>query len=261
MKNGAISQWRANRHRFLIPAIVAMPITTWGCEPILPLYQLLTGSSLAGAAIITHSLLWLAAAVVIKCGAFVFLERRLSWGRSILFMLLANVISTIPGVMVAALTASLGGFLFALVLVCGLGWFVQCRIALLPKARQFPSLPAMVTVGFVVFFFVSAALFEFAGSALAAKSFAGYWILKFIFVTLVACTGIFISAVLEESVIARLSRKGNEVFYYKSVFRANYITLAVVLSVVALEMLPKRLAAPHFLVSWIQSLSTALGLT
>ena len=79
---------------------------------------------------------------------------------------------------------------------------------------------------------------------------------------MVACTGIVISAVVEECVIARLARKlqGN-VSFYASVFRANYATLALVLLVVALEMLPKRLKAPHFIVSWLQSLAGILGVS
>jgi hypothetical protein len=76
-----------------------------------------------------------------------------------------------------------------------------------------------------------------------------------------ACTGIIISAVLEECVIARLSRKlyGN-ISFYTPVLRANYVTLAVILLVAALEMLPKRLNAPHFIVAWLHSLSAMLGI-
>jgi|SRR6266567_4112926 len=99
-------------------------------------------------------------------------------------------------------------------------------------------------------------------SALAARSFVHYWIFKFIFVAMAAVTGIFISAVLEECVIARLSRHAHgNVSFYTPVLRANYIALAVVLLVAALKMLPGRLNAPNLIVSWLQSLSAMFGFT
>ena len=77
-----------------------------------------------------------------------------------------------------------------------------------------------------------------------------------------AGTGILISAVLEECVIARLSRHAHgNVSYYTPVLRANYLTLAIVLLVAALEMLPRRLNAPNFIASWLQSLSAMFGFT
>jgi len=242
---------------------VGVPLTSRSCEPIVPLYQLLSASSLAGPALVTHSLLWLFAAVAIKSGVFVWLERRLSWRRAVLYMLLANVVSTIPGVLVAAFTASLGGIIFAIPLVCALGWMIQRRVLLLsrPGPRSWMS-GGGAGLGFVVFFFVSVVLFKLAGTALEGRKFVTYWVLKFLFVAMVACTGILISAVLEECVIARLSRglQGNGSFY-TPVFRANYVTLAVVLLVAALEMLFQRLNAPHFIISWLQSFSAMLGLT
>lgn len=240
-----------------------IPVSGRSCEPILPLYQLLSASTLAGPALVANSLPWLFAAVAIKCGAFVFLERRLSWRRAVLYMLLANVVSTIPGVLVGAFTASLAGFIIAIPIIFLLGWMVQRRVSLLSQTgpQRWVS-GGIAALAFVVFFFVSVATFELAGNALEGRSFTAYWLLKFLFVAMVACVGILISAVVEESVIAWLSRKfrGNESFY-TPVLRANYITLAVVLLVAALKMLPMRLHAPHFIVAWLHSLSTMLGIT
>jgi hypothetical protein len=116
-------------------------------------------------------------------------------------------------------------------------------------------------LGFVGFCMVSTFLYYTAQSGLDGGSYRGYWIFKFAFVTLVACTGIIISAVLEECVIAGLSRKsaGNLIFYIP-VFRANYITLGVILLVAALKMLPKRLHSPHFITTWLDALLTGVGL-
>ena len=151
----------------MLALLFGLPVNGWSCEPIIPLYQLLNGTSLVGPALVMHSLS-----------------------------------------------------------------------------------------------FLSVVLFELAGSALAARSFVHYWIFKFIFVAMAAGTGILISAVLEECVIARLSRRAHgNVSYYTPVLRANYLTLAIVLLVAALEMLPRRLNAPNFIASWLQSLSAMFGFT
>ena len=233
------------------------------CEPILPLYQLLSGSSLAGAALLTHSLLWLLAAVAIKCGAFVFLERKLAWHEAGLYMLVANVVSTIPGVLVGVTAASLGGIVVAVPLVGVLGWMVQRRVAwIAPESRVLRWLSGgKVALAFAAFFFVSVAIYAAADNAIGMHNFAAYWLLKFLFVTMVAMTGMLISAVLEECVIAWLSRAahGNWSFY-GPVLRANYVTLAVVLLVAALEILPRRWHAPHFIVAWVHAVAATLGL-
>src|SRR5688572_14216902 len=109
---------------------MAAPLAVAACEPIVPLVQLLSGSSLVGPLLFSQSILWLAAAVSVKCGAFVFFERRLPWQNAVLFMLLANVLSTIPGVLLAAFAGSISGMILAVPLVCVLGMMVGRRIAL-----------------------------------------------------------------------------------------------------------------------------------
>jgi len=85
--------------------------------------------------------------------------------------------------------------------------------------------------------------------ALDSRDHTDYWILKFAYVALMAVTGIVISAILEECVIANATRKvpGCESFY-TSVIRANYVTLGAILAVAALSMLPQRMKTPDFLI-------------
>jgi hypothetical protein len=242
--------------------LLGFPCVGWCCEPIIPLAHLLAGATLAGPAMLTKSLLWLSVAVAVKSVSFVFFERRISWSRAILFMILANVVSTIPGVMIAILSSSipLVGTLLSLPLVALLGWIVQRRFAAFPQnsmPRRISSGAAMLA--FVGFYIISMVLYGVAVEVLDGGHHSSYWIVKFFFVTLVACTGIMISAVLEEGVIARLSRKttGN-LFFYHSVFRANYVTLMLVLLVAALELLPRRLHSSGFLASWLNSILTLI---
>ncbi len=246
-----------------IPLLIAAPLTSRACEPILPILQLLSGSSLIGPLLFSQSILWLAAAVGVKCGAFVFFERRLPWRRAVFFMFLANVLSTIPGVLLAQFTASISGIILAVPLVCFLGIMVGRRIALgIPPNQKRYINGVTVTAAFVAFFFVSILTYQMAEDALASNNFALHWTFKLLFVAIVATTGIVISAALEEFAVNRMSRKSHgNMFFYRSVVRANYVTLGLVLAVAAIPMLPKRLNAPHFIASWVQSLAAAVGLT
>jgi hypothetical protein len=143
-----------------------------------------------------------------------------------------------------------------------LGIWIGWRYTRFSDSRRKPWLTVSLTaLGFAVFFFLSVLLFALAQGALDGNDFAQYWMTKFLFVSLVAGTGILMSAVLEECFIALFAGKSSADFsFYTPVIRANYITLAVVLLVAAGEMLPKRLNAPHFIVSWLHALSSALGL-
>ena len=169
------------------------------------------------------------------------------------YMLGANVISTIPGVFLAALTSSMSGVLIALLLVGGLGVMWNKRLARLPNDTRSRWLTGYAApLWFILLFLLSIILYELAATAGSHRNFATYWALKFVFVTMVATSGIIISAVLEECVIANLTSKTKPAAnYFTAVFRANYITLGIVLFFAAMQMLPKRLHSPGFLATWL----------
>lgn len=247
----------------LVLLALSIPLTGYACEPILPLAQLLSGCTLASPVMLTQSLVCLAAAVAIKCAAFAYFERRLSWQQAAGYLMLANVLSTIPGVVVAAVAGSAAlGIGLGVPIVGFLGMMVGRRLSLLTGPERTPWISGSKAAwAFAGFFVVSVSLFAMAGSALGQGDIVKYWIIKFLFVALAASAGILISTVLEECVVARLSRESlGNVSFYTSVWRANYITLGFVLLVAALRMLPKRMDAPGFIVSWLHSLSTGLGL-
>jgi hypothetical protein len=229
------------------------------CEPILPLVQLLAGATLAGPALITKSLLCLFAAIAIKCGAFAVLERRLPFARAVLFMLIANVVSTVPGFLIAAFSGS-GTVLLAIPLIGAIGWMLRRRLDLLATPVSPLRISGATAIASFVVFFITSVILYVVASNVSERNYATYWALKLLFVTLVACTGIVISAVLEECVVARLSRKSQgNLSFYMPVFRANYVTLGVILLVAAISMLPKRLHSPHFIAAWLHTWMLALG--
>ena len=117
-------------------------------------------------------------------------------------------------------------------------------------------------LAFVAFFIVSMLLYWLAESALSGRNYVSYWALKLLFAALVACSGIAISAVLEESVIADLAKRSSTALsgwsFYAPVFRANYITLGLVLLVVAVQVLPERMNAHRFILIGMDFVASCL---
>jgi hypothetical protein len=241
-------------------AVIFLPPAASACEPVIPLTQLMNGADLTGPLFLLHSLAWLVIAVAIKTGAFVFLEHRLPPAEALGLMLAANVLSTIPGLLTAVFAGALT--LLALPVVFVLGKIAERRLAALPPSRRVkPFLANRLALLFTGAFVISVVMFYMAGSALDESNYASYWVLKLLFATIAASVGMGLSVVLEECAIATLARKAHgQLSFYTSVLRANYITLAVVLGVAAAQIIPKRLGAPHFIVSWLQGVAATLGL-
>jgi hypothetical protein len=237
--------------------MVGIPLAASACEPIIPLTNLMSGSTLAGPVLFLHSLLWLCIAVLIKTGTFVLLERRLPPDKAMSLMLAANVLSTIPGLLTAVLAGALTPLALPIVFV--LGKLAEKRVSALPPDCTTTRFAGhRLSLVFTAAFLLSVLMFSLAGVALDERNYATYWLLKFLFATIAVSVGMGISTVLEECAIATLAHKG-QLSFYTSVMRANYITLVVVLGIAAAHMIPQRFGAPHFIVSWLQSIASSVG--
>lgn len=223
-----------------------------GCEPIVPMFQLLAGSSMAGAPLLTYSALWLAVAVILKSAVFAYLEPRIPRKQAAGWMFTGNIISTIPGVFTAFSAGMPMLILPTFPAMFFLGWVVKRRMDRLgvPTDRRISGVA--VATYFCVAYLVS--LFLCAGGIAMAEGKTvqpAYWAIKLLYVTLLAVTGLLMSSLLEEAVIARLARPtlGNTSFFH-SVVRANYVTLGFILLVAAIKILPSRWNSPNFLVPY-----------
>ncbi len=214
---------------------------------MVPLAQLLSGGTLAGPLFLTQSVLYLTAAIIIKCAAFAILEPRLPWRTAVRFMLLANLFSTIPGVLAAVFGAVFS--VFATPFVAFLGNAAGRRLSQLPDSHPVGRrIGKRLALGVTLAFIASVVLFHLAGSSLETRQYASYWIMKVLFACLAVTAGMAISALLEEFAIAKLARKSHgSLSFFTPVIRANYITLGLVLFGAAAQVLPKRLHAPHFI--------------
>ena len=256
-----VTSRRTPQRAALLLITLSTPGVARACEPIVPLTQLIGGSGIAGPMLLERSIAWLLVAVTIKSVAFALFEHRLLWSQALLFMLIGNVLSTVPGLLAAMFAGALQ--LLALPVIFALGIVAEHRISRLPGHEKRYRPPRRgIAFAFTVTFIFSVFLFYMAGTALDDRRFASYWIFKLLFSTLAVTLGMAISTVLEECVIARVARKvhGEERSYFTPVLRANYITLALVLLVTAVHILPDRFASPHFIASWWQVISGFLGI-
>ena len=214
------------------------------CEPILPLGRLLMGPNF-----FAQSLLWLAIAVSVKAGAFILLERTLRWHQALLFMLLANVVTSLVGVVVWAAVASSALTLFALPFVYLLSIAPSRRVIQFSSSERMRRMnPFALAACFPVALVATIVLFYCAESVLVDRNYVAYWSLKFLFVTLSLGVGIGLTTLWEEWIVARCARKlAPAQAFFASVGRANYITFGLVLLGAAFTMLPQRLHSPGFI--------------
>lgn len=235
------------------------PIAVDACEPIIPLTHLMSGSNAVGPALIMKSAIWLAVAVLLKSTAFILFERRLPWSTAFLFMLIANILSTIPGLLTSLFAGSIA--LVALPIIFVMGLLAQRRLISLKLERGDPN-PKLrwVSFAFTLTYFASLIMFYMASEVADPRHAAQYWFLKLTFTTSAVLLGLAISAILEEYAIARLAAKSvGRSSFYTSVIRANYVTLGFVLLVAAIQTLPRRLHSPGFLISCWHSVSSFLA--
>jgi hypothetical protein len=183
----------------IVLATALSPATSWGCEPIIPLTQT-PWRRLVGRPAADYPIAHLAE----RCCDYQMLRVRIP--RSPIALAQGSLVYVARQCAQHHSRRAHRGFcrldersFLALPLVFALGWMVQRRTARLPEANRWHHIyGGAAAMAFIGFFVVSVALYQGAESVLYARNYQTYWILKFIFVTLVACTGIVISAVLED---------------------------------------------------------------
>ncbi|MCK5691160.1 hypothetical protein KAI87_17885 [Myxococcota bacterium] len=231
------TRWTIGTALVLVTVLASWPAAA--CEPILPL-MVATGSPV----FVLKSVVWLAIAVVVKSLAFAAFSRGdLQIIKALVFMLLANVVSTLVGLFLATTAANPPAFLITLPLLV--------LIALPPAnrlSREFKRgrglLFALLIVALLV---ITWFLFGFSQKVALEDDWVAYWAIKFGYATVAIVISMALTSLWEEWVIARLSTQGAQRNFYVAVFRANAVTLILVMGVAAIRTLPERLGAEGFL--------------
>jgi len=226
-------------------AVFAFCETANACEPILPFIKVVGGPGM-----LTSSWVVLLAAVTLKAIIFSFSQKKLSVPNAFALMIVGNSLTTVIGVIVAALIGS-GPIMFIGALIVWPLCYMPAKrviaVANYPWVKRFSAggLAALMAFALVV------SCFLFGISSLFADSnhLAIYWIWKLAAVYTALIVSIVLTAFWEEWVVWKLSRCPVEFTgYVKPVVRANLAVLLCVMLLAAGIALPQRFKSPNFLV-------------
>ena len=227
---------------FVVPLIVVSPAFT--CEPVVHVLQVMVP-----ALALSGSIVVLVLAVVVKSALFAIFERRLPPLRAAWRMFLGNVLTSLVGVLVAALIASgAGTWLIGIPLVCLLGWLPSRRLVKVAPlawlARISPiGLGAIMTGALLT----SCVLFIGGQENIRTHQLLAYWITKLAAIFLALLASVTLTTVWEEWVIWRLSSRPEGAGFFRPVLRANLYVRVLVMAIPAVLILPKRPKSPDFL--------------
>lgn len=215
----------------------SLTIQVFACEPAVPLGQI---ALFPGA--IAKSLYLLIATVLLKSVAFAFLEKSLVWWKAILFIFIANIFTTIVGV-ISIIPLSIPALLPIFILTFFLSIIPSRGLAqryFSEKNQQFAT--TCIAIGLTIISFVSMVSFIIAKGSIETGKFGQYWIAKIICVYMGLIFGIFITIFYEEWCVAKLAkRKDFQTPFLTSVTRANLIALLFMMIVTALMVIPEKI--------------------
>jgi hypothetical protein len=222
--------------------------TAAACEPVFPLVQAFTGimtiTMFQGLAFL------LPLAVGVKCLAFAWLQKDLSWKESVGFMLVANIYSSVMGLLAAAASATPILFIISIVVIFWASRVAAGRILRYVNwARATGSISRIaLTTIFTLCFILTVFLFEAARRPLWKGQYGTYWLWKLGYVTIALTLSIIMTASWEESIVAKLAaRKHPDASYLVPVVRANYVTFGLLFLIAAILIIPTRLRTEGFL--------------
>ncbi len=218
-----------------------VPKACFACEPIVPLAMLYSGTTLFGA-IALKSGIGLLLAVLVKCLVF-YWKSDFRNIRAIGYMILANLYSMIPGILLG-ITFSVPIFIllaYPVLLIPAHNMREYKPFRRLGTLGSAGVLFALLLISFVVFL---AAMGSQEGPA------AGYWGLKVLYCILAVGISFIISVVCEDRVITYLyTRKYKaQKSFLDAVLWANIAVFLVSFGIGAAVALPQRLASPNFLI-------------
>lgn len=223
----------------LLPATL-LPGKADACEPLFPfLIRFVFPSSMSAPVI------GLFAGVIVKCALFAFLVRQVTWLKAAGFMFLANIITSLFGmVLIFSVSSPL-----ALILLPLVGY-----IATLPskslRTRMGEQLPDWLSPGAVTaFLFLAVPLsgFLFYGAEYADPKTAHYWIMKLAYIYAGLAIGIGMTTLWEEWLVFLFIKPTSETHFLPAVLRTNLYTFLVLAFIGAVYALPQRLSHPFFL--------------
>jgi hypothetical protein len=224
--------------RFLASMVLlGASVPAVACEPIVPFVKAVGGPGFATIAFVS-----LAVVVVLKSAAFARLQTKLAFLKALLWMLVANIVTSIIGLAVPAMIDS-GAVMF-------IGVPLVWAACLFPAQRLIAAAPltpfARFTSGQLAFGMTMALAFSYllllvSNTVHDSANFLPYWFFKLPVLFLALLIGLVLTAFWEEWIVWRLSRsEDDDITFVRPVIRANLIVLAAVMLISAGVVFPKR---------------------
>ncbi|MCI5210829.1 MAG: hypothetical protein D3910_19035 [Candidatus Electrothrix sp. ATG2] len=214
---------------------LALPHVAFACEPIIPL-TILFGAPL-------YSLFGI---VILKAVGFACIERSIPVFKSALFVVAANLFSSLIGILLTMSASAPTLLFFVLPFVYGVSITPAKRLVQLNQGGRFagwsPYALAAIIAGL---YFLTFVLFGISQTQLDG-SLTFYWSLKYLYVLTALSVSIFLTTLWEEWVIAKLSRSKRN--FMLSVLKVNLVSFLLIMAVLAAIALPKRFHSKGFLI-------------
>jgi hypothetical protein len=226
------------RSTLALLVLLAAPLSASACEPIVPFVK-----AVGGPGFLTVAFVILGVVVLLKSATFARFQQKLTFTRALLWMLVANVVTSIVGVVVTAMIDSGAAMFIGIPLVWALCLLPAQRLIesspLTPLAR---FTPGQVAFGITLVLVFSYLLLLISRTVHDSDTFLRYWLFKLPTVFAALVVGLVLTAFWEEWIVWRLSRSGDDDFgFVRPVIRSNLIVLAAVLLISVGVIVPKRL--------------------
>lgn len=230
--------------------VLLIPAFLFANEPLVPLIMLFLAPTTFGGAAFA-SLLGFLLIVIVKCVVFI-IKSDFKRIRAVLYVLIANVVSTLIGTVVAVMFTS-SDILFMGIIILFLVFLLPARR--LKHFKRFEKNSTwFIAFALTLITLVTVVIFSFMIGYQASPHV--YWPLKIILSTIAIIISLLISVLYEEAVIARLYKlqTKEEKSFLIPVLWSNIIGVGVIVLIGAIIALPARLKSPDFLIGLVRAL-------
>lgn len=234
----------------IISLILLIPAFVYANEPLVPLIMLFLAPTTLGGAVFA-SLLGFVLILVIK--SIVFISKSdFKTIRAVLYVLIANVISTLVGLVVAMMFTSSDMLLMGIIILF-LVFLLPARR--LKRFKRFEKNSTwFIAFALTLVTLTTIVIFSFMIGYQASPHI--YWPMKVLLSTIAIVISLLISVLYEEAVIAKLYKlqKKEEKSFLMPVLWSNIIAVGAIVLIGAIMALPARLKSPDFLIGLVRFL-------
>jgi hypothetical protein len=234
----------------MISLILLVPAFLYANEPLVPLIMLFLAPTTFGGAAFA-SFLGFLLILLVKCIVFI-LKSDFKTIRAVLYVLIANVVSTLVGTVVAMMFTS-SDVLFMGIIVLFLVFLLPARR--LKRYKRFEKNSTwFIAFALTLITLITVVIFSFMIGYQASPHI--YWLMKVLLSTIAIVISLLISVVYEEAVIAKFYKlqTKEEKSFLIPVLWSNIIGVGVVVLIGAIIALPARLKSPDFLIGLVRLL-------